>query len=335
MENRIFLFYVAPEFTMLAFSSALEALRLANQVIGRSVFEWRIVSTDGKPVTASCGLSLNPDLSLAQARELVMGRRAFDMAVVCAGRDVQRHVEKNLNKWLRECRKRRIALAGICTGPYLLAHAGLLKEKRCTIHWENYPAFVERFSDAQPTAQIYEVDDGIYTSAGGVTSFDMMLHIIAQEYGPEVARKICQQAIVGAIRHRTERQRLPFSLAQDVCNEVVKRAVQMMEDNVTDALSPEEIASRIGLSRRQLERLFRKELDCSPSRYYLRLRIERSKGLIAQTGMPIIEIAVACGFVSASHFSKVYREFESVSPAETRRQMRPAVGVLSSSALAA
>lgn len=318
----LILFYLAPEFTMLAFTAALEVLRLANQVTHDLVYEWRIVSADGKPVQASCGLSLNPDLSLAEARTLVASARVPRMTVVCAGRNVQHYREKNLDKWLRDCRKRGVAVAAICTGPYLLAQAGLLSGKRCTIHWENYPAFVENFADAAPSGQIFEVDDDIYTSAGGTASLDMMLHIVAQDHGADVAREICQQAIVGAIRPKFEPQRVPFSLKQDVHNEIVKSAIQLMQEHLAEALSLCAIARRSGLSRRQLERLFRSELDCSPSRYYLRLRVEHAKGLVLYTGMSIVEVAIACGFVSPSHFSKVYRELEGESPVEARRLRR-------------
>ncbi|PSH60798.1 GlxA family transcriptional regulator [Phyllobacterium sophorae] len=321
--NKLFLFYLAPEFTMLAFSSALEALRLANQILSDNAYAWRLVSADGEAVRASCGLSISADLSLAEARRQVADGLVVRMAIVCSGRNVQHYVDKCLDSWLRECRKRRIPLGALCTGSHLLAHAGLLREKRCTIHWENYPSFAEQFTDTLISPHIYEVDDEIYTCAGGTTSFEMMLHIIGQDLGSEVAIEVCQQAIVAGVRDRFERQRLPFSLSDRVKNETLKAIIRMMEENLTEPLPLEAIAKKVRISRRQMERQFSSEFACGPARYYVRLRLERAKSLLKQTGMPVVEVAVACGFVSASHFSRAYRTAEGLSPHETRNPRGP------------
>ncbi|MET4687633.1 GlxA family transcriptional regulator [Sinorhizobium fredii] len=333
--KKLILFYLVPEFTLLAFTSALEALRLANQVIGDEVYEWRIVTRDGKIVRASCGLSITPDLSLTEARKLRTGGVKLDMAIVCAGRNVQDHLDRTLDAWLRECRSQRIAIGAICTGPYLLANAGLLVDKRCTIPWENYPSFAEVFSDAQASPQIYEVDDGIYTCAGGTSSLDMMLHIISEHHGPDAARKICQQAIVGTVRHRSERQRLPFSLSQDIKHRALQAAIELMSENMTQTLPLTLLAKKVGISRRQMERQFQSNTGCSPSRFYVKLRVERAKALLEQTAMPVVEVAIACGFTSSSHFSKVYRTNEGETPIQTRKPKRSKDLMASSTAMSA
>ncbi|WP_429809047.1 GlxA family transcriptional regulator [Ensifer sp. B1-9] len=321
--KKLLLFYLAPEFTMLAFTSALEVLRLANQVLEADAYEWRLVSADGSCIRASCGLAIDTDLSLAEARRRVNDGLDVRMAIVCSGRNVQHHVDKGLDSWLRECRKRRITLGALCTGSHLLAHAGLLREKRCTIHWENYPSFAERFADALLSTQIYEVDDEIYTCAGGTSALEMMLHIIGQDFGFDVAVEVCQQAIVAGVRDRSERQRLPFSLPQGVRSKNLKAAIRIMEQNLTEPLPLHVVAAKVGISRRQMERYFRHEFACSPARYYVRLRLERAKSLLKQTGMPVVEVAVACGFASASHFSKTYRIAEGVPPHESRKARLP------------
>ncbi|OCP14953.1 GlxA family transcriptional regulator [Ensifer sp. LC163] len=320
--RRLFLFYLAPEFTLLAFTSALETLRLANQVIGDEVYEWRIVTSDGKAVRASCGLSITPDLALVEARKLRASGVKLGMAIVCAGRNVQKHLDRSLDQWLRECRSQRIPLGAICTGAHLLAKAGLLVDKRCTIHWENYPSFAEAFSDSQARPQLYEVDDGIYTCAGGTSSLDMMLHIVSEHHGSEAARKICQQAIVGTVRHRSERQRLPFSLSQDIKHRTLQAAIELMAENVAQTLPLAFLAKKVGISRRQLERQFQTSTGCSPSRFYVKLRVERARALLEQTAMPVVEVAIACGFTSGSHFAKVYRTSEGESPIQTRKPQR-------------
>jgi transcriptional regulator GlxA family with amidase domain len=319
----LFLFYLAPEFTMLAFTSALEVLRLANQVLGYETYKWQLVSDRGDPVIASCGISINVDISLAQAKELTSKGDRPRMVVVCAGRNVQIHRNRSIDHWLRSCRLRGIELGAVCTGAYLLGQAGVLRDKRCTIHWENFPAFSEQFPDALPSSQIYEVDNGIYTCAGGTASLEMMLHIVGQDFGSKAATEVCELAIVASVRDKSERQRLPFSLAQSVKNPALKSLVYAMEENLVETLPLGDLALRVGLSRRQIERLFRCEFDCSPARFYIRLRLERAKSLLEQTTMPVVDVAIACGFVSASHFSKMFRSVLGVSPHQTRKPKLP------------
>lgn len=313
----VFYFFITPEFTMLAFTTALETLRLANQVLRRDRYAWRIVSADGKPVRASCGLQFDADLSLEEAR-VQTRTTTIQMVVVCSGQNVERYANRNLTNWLRECRKARIALGAVCTGAYLLAQAGILNKRRCTIHWENLAAFSERFSHVQPSPQIFAVDDEIYTCAGGTSPLEMMLEIIGREEGTGTAAAICQLAIVASIRDGFERQRLPYMLPLGIDNPNLRVLVEVMEKNVTDPIPLTLVAARGGISRRQMERYFRDTFNCSPGKYYMRLRIERARSLLRQTKMPVVEIAVACGFVSASHFSKIYRSFEGISPHESR-----------------
>lgn len=317
----VFYFYITPEFTMLAFTTALETLRLANQVLGHDKYGWRIVSADGRPVRASCGLQLGADLSLDEARSQTRAASAR-MVIVCAGQDVERYANRSLASWLRECRKTRIPLGAVCTGAYLLAQAGILDKRRCTIHWENLAAFSERFSNVQPSPQIYAVDDDIYTCAGGTSPLEMMLEIVGREEGTGTAAAICQLAIVASLRDGSERQRLPYMLPLGIDNPNLRVLVEVMEENVADPIPLTLVAARGGISRRQMERYFRDTFNCSPGKYYMRLRIERARSLLRQTTMPVVEIAIACGFVSASHFSKMYRSLEGTSPHGSRARRK-------------
>lgn len=322
-EKAVFVFYLVPEFTMLAFSAAIEALRLANQVIGYDAYAWRIVSANGSAISASCGLSINVDCSLSMERAALLASSKPRMAIVVSGRNVDRYGDRSMEAWLRESRKRGVLVGALCTGSHLLAKAGVLDHRNCTIHWENYPAFVEQFHKAIPSSSIYEIDDGIYTSAGGTASFDMMLHVIVQDFGTKIAMSICHQALLGRVRDKSERQRVPFSLPQGVDNIAIKVIIANMEEHLAEPLSIERLASQVNLSRRQMERLFRQSLDCSPARYYLKLRVERAKFLLTQTSMAVVEVAVACGFVSASHFAQAYRSIEGCSPHDSRKSALP------------
>ena len=322
-QTSVFYFYVTPEFTMLAFTNALEILRLTNQVLGRDKYEWRIVSCDGEAVRASCGLQLGADLSLEEARSKVRNS-STGMVILCAGQNVQQYGSRGLDGWLRECRTWRVPLGAVCTGSHLLARAGILRHRRCTIHWENLPSFSESFIEARPNSQIFEVDDEIYTCAGGASSIEMMLHIIGREHGADIAAAVCQLAIVATLRDRSERQRMPYALPISVRNPNLQALVRMMEDNISEPLQLALVAGKVGISRRQMERYFREVFDCSPGRYYMRLRIESAKSLLKHTSMPVVEVAIACGFISASHFSKIFRSFEGTSPHESRMLRAPA-----------
>ena len=322
---RSFVFYVVPDFTMLAFTSAIEALRLANAVLGQDVYSWRIATVDGQPVRASCGLLITPDNSVAEERAWLMTEKRPSMIMVCSGWNVEKHVHKASAAWLRESRKRNIEVTGVCTGAYLLADAHLLDGRRCTIHWENLPVFKENFSEIEAHTGLMESDNGIHSCAGGAACFDMMMHFIGRDFGPKVVSAVMDQAMVDRIRAPTERQRMPLTVKLNSLNPKILKAIELMEEHLADRLPMEEIADAVCLSRRQVERLFQTELETSPSRYYLQLRLERARLLVTQSAMQIVEIAVACGFVSASHFSKCYRQFHGISPQETRDQRQPSV----------
>lgn len=317
-EQRLFAFYLVPDFTMIAFSSAIDTLRLANAVVGYEAYSWRVVSSDGTTVRASCGLTLEADNSVAVERQHLNGRLRPSVSVICGGKHVERYADRAAEAWLRECRNRGVAVASLCTGAHVLARAGLLDDRKCAIHWENQPGFIERFPAVNVSTGIYEVDGNIYTCAGGTASFDMMLRIIGRDFGEEVVSGICELALIDRVRDPGERQRLPFAQRVGVQDPTVMKLVEKMEKSLTEPMQVEELTASIGLSRRQVERLFRNELRCSPARYYLKLRLERARLLLVQTSIPVVEVAIACGFVSASHFSKCYREAFRCSPQETR-----------------
>lgn len=321
-KRRLFSFYLVPEFTLLAFSSAIEALRLANLTLGFSAYGWRSVSDDGGPVRSSCGLDLGTHLSLAEERALLGGVSRPLAAVVCGGMNVRAHRSKAAAAWLRECRSRGVALGSLCTGSDVLADAGLLDGRRCTIHWENLPDFAERFPTLQVSAGVYEIDGDVYTCAGGTASFDMMLHLIAQDFGEAVVSRVCEQALVERVRAPSVRQRLPLRDQLGTSDPAVLAAVEEMQANFAEPVPLPALAAKVGVSVRQLERLFAREMGRSPARYYLELRLERAHLLLTQSALPIIDVAVACGFIAGSHFWNAYRKAYGRTPKQTRLASR-------------
>ncbi|CAN0590125.1 unnamed protein product, partial [Laminaria digitata] len=183
VEKRTIVFFLVPEFSMIAFTMAIEPLRLANRTMGQPGYRWRLCSADGLPVTASNGVECSVQTSLEDERRLMTGEDRPSMVFVCSGINVERHVSRSINAWLREEYNRGVTVGGVCTGAYVLASAGLLSGKRCAIHWENLPGFAEAFPKVEAFADLYEVDSNIYTCAGGTASMDMMLQLIRGDFG--------------------------------------------------------------------------------------------------------------------------------------------------------
>jgi AraC family transcriptional regulator, glycine betaine-responsive activator len=285
---------------MIALSTAVEPLRMANILTGQSVYEWSIVSLDGQPTPASNGLHLSPTIALEQAG-------AFDILFVCGGVNVQQAVSPQVLAALKRLAERRVPLGALCTGGYALAKAGLLDKYRATIHWENLSALREEFPRINLSDQLFSIDRDRFTCSGGVAPLDLMLHLVESQLGARVSQLISEQFIVDRVRNDRDRQYVPLRAQIGVSHESLIRVAQLMEENIEKPLSLDEIASATGLSRRQIERLFKRHLNCVPKRYYLQMRLRRARELLLQTSMPIIDITTACGFQSPPHFSRCYR----------------------------
>lgn len=304
---------LVPNFSMIAFTSVVEPLRLANYVAKRTLYEWDIASREGDPVLASNGIAI------AATRSVADYGRAPPNVILCSG--VEAHVYKDnaVFGWLRRWAREGSHIGAICTGAHVLAHAGLLNGYRCTLHWENLDSFLEEFPDLDVRAELFEVDRDRFTCAGGVAALDMMLSEISTAHGPELAAAVSEQFMHERMREGSDDQRLPLQARLRISHPKLIRAIAEMEKNTEEALSRDEIAERVGLSRRQLERLFRRYLNTSPARYYLKLRLNRARTLLTQTTMPVTEVAFASGFTSASHFSKCYRDMFGRTPRAERR----------------
>lgn len=304
-------FLIVPEFSMMAFAAAIDQLRMANRLSGKLLYEWVVLGDEGGNVTASNHLSLEATAIRDAGR--------FDAVFVCGGTNIEQRFSRSRNAWLREQAARKVAIGAICTGTYLVAGAGLLDGYRCTIHWENMAGLREEFPQLVISPDLFEVDNDRYTCAGGSAAMDMMVYLVAQKHGWELATQIAEEFLVERIRGQNDRQRLPLRLQLGASQPKLADAVAYMEANLEELISLDEIAFHVGLSRRQLERLFQKYLHCVPTRYYMRLRLMHARQLLLQTSMPIVDIAYASGFVSTPHFSKCYREFFGIPPREERR----------------
>ncbi|MCB1457590.1 MAG: GlxA family transcriptional regulator [Nitratireductor sp.] len=317
-DQRSVVFFLVPNFSMIAFTSAIEPLRLANRMLGRECYTWRLASSDGEPVTASNGVPVMVTSSLDKERHNLSGSRRPSILFLCSGVFVERYENKSLFAYLRETRNSGVTVGGLCTAAYLLAAAGLLNGKRCAIHWENLPGFSEKFPTADVYADLYEKDGNIWTCAGGTAALDMMLSLIGEDHDDDLVNRVCEQALTDRVRNPHDRQRLPLRARLGVQNAKVLSIIEFMEANVAEPLPLVDIARYVGLSRRQIERLFHQHMGRSPARYYLEVRLDRARHLLMQSTIAVVDVAIACGFVSASHFSKCYREMYGKSPLQER-----------------
>ncbi|MBT8115251.1 MAG: GlxA family transcriptional regulator [Arenicella sp.] len=311
-------FLLVPNFSMIAFSSAVEVLRMANRLSGENLYEWPVYSMDGAPVAASNRLLISPSGGAIASADKSVLRVLF----VCSGTRVADQWQEELRVQLIQLSKSKIVIGGICTGTYLLAKAGLLDGHRCTIHWENIASLRETSPNTIVTEELFELDGDRYTASGGTAPLDMMLQLIKQEHGGKLAVSISEQFMCDRMRGAYDKQRIPLKLLLGSAQPKLTEAVELMESNLEELLNLDDLASLVGVSRRQLERLFKKYLGCVPRRYYLDLRLKKARQLLLQTPGSVSEVAIACGFVSASHFSKSYREMFGLSPREERQLQR-------------
>lgn len=299
-------FALVPGFTLLAFATVIETLRLANYVSGRDLYRWMLLSSDGAPVLSSAGIAQPVDGALGDATAPVT-------VVVCSGRDGHRLEDARLIAWLRRAASQGAAVGSVCTGSHILARAGLLDGYRCTIHWENLAGFSETFPAIEATGDLFTVDRNRFTCAGGTAGADMMLQWIARVHGDKLAIDVAEEMLHDTIRAGSDRQPRAKP-AHSIERRELSAAIALMHENIEEPLDLHTLAQRLGQSRRNIERLFRSHLSVSPARYYLDMRLKRARQLLLQTTMSVMEVAISCGFVSATHFSKCYRDRYGVPP---------------------
>jgi AraC family carnitine catabolism transcriptional activator len=306
-------FLIAPQFSMLAFVSAVEPLRVANRLAGRELYRWVVVSREGKSVAASNGMSLLADHSLDSRLDLAL-------AVVCAGFEPERYFDRAVRKWLTGLNSRSVDLGAIDTGSFFLAWAGLLDGYRATTHWEGLDSFREAFPKVEADSGLFVIDRNRLTCAGGTAALDMMLHLISLQHGHRLAAAASEQFIHARIRPPSDRQRMEPPARQGVTHPGLSQALSLMEQNLEDPLNATALARKTGLSLRQLERLFHRHFSMTPHRYYLDLRLQRARALLQYSDLPMVEVAVASGFASPAHFSRAYRSWAGKAPTEERRR---------------
>jgi transcriptional regulator GlxA family with amidase domain len=310
-------FLLVPQFSMMAFSAAIEPLRSANRMSGLQLFEWQLTSVDGKEVMASNEICVAVHRPLSELRKI-------DMLVVCAGLEpMQFGRNHGIHHQLRRLARHGSMMGAISTGAFILAEAGLLAGRRCTLHWEYADLFKSRYPTLEVSRDLYVVDRGVFTCSGGTAALDLMLHFIGEASSPGIAVAVAEQFIHPQIRQQDDKQRLDTHTRYGIDSPKLAEAIRLMEAAVENPLDMRQISARVGISSRQVERLFREQIGTSPKTFYLKLRLARARALLRQTVDPILGIALDCGFGSTSHLYHAYKRVFGIAPTEERRQAVP------------
>jgi transcriptional regulator GlxA family with amidase domain len=303
---------LTPGFSLMAFASIVEPLRGANLIRGDVLYRWSHLSPEGGMIVSGGGLEVRTE-PLPK-----LPRHDLDMVVVCGGMGSDRYRNGKLASFLRQMVRRDVIVGSVSTASFILAAAGLLDGRGCTVHWDYLEAFREAFPHLDARNELFVIDGNVFTCAGGTAAMDVMLQFIRQRQGDEFAGMISDLFIYGTIRQPRDAQRMTLRNRLGIAQPALVKAIEIMEKAVESPQRSTEIAQRVGVSVRQLERLFGRYLGSTPTQHYIGLRLEKARKLLRHSTLSVLEIGVACGFTSASHFARAYRSHFNVVPSADR-----------------
>ena len=304
-------FLLVPGFALMSYTAAIEPLRAANLLSGKTLYRWWHAAPSGEPVTASNGVAVIADCSTRT-------EKSADMVFVCAGGNPATFDDKTSLAWLRRLARKGTTLGGISGGPFILARAGLLNEHRATLHWEHMPAFREAFPHVTVVPSLFEIDGKRITCSGGISTLDMMVSLIERDHGRPLAAAVGDWFLHTHIREGYGPQRLDLRYRLGIADEKVLRVLGLMEMNLEQPLPRAALARRASISLRQLERLFQVHVGHGIQEHYRWLRLERARQLLRETSLAVFHVALATGFSSASQFSRAYVRAFGEPPSQTR-----------------
>ena len=304
-------FLLIPGFSMLSLAAAVEPLRMANAQAEEELYQWDFLSWDNTSVNASNNMVTAPTIDVDQVKIL-------DVLLVVAGINVATYGDGVFFAWLRQASRQVDLLGSTSTGALLLAKAKLLRHKTCTIHWEYVDSFREQFPDVWMSGELYEFDGNLFTCSGGSAGLDMMLQIIADQHGYELALLVAEQYMHPHIRPPHQDQRMRLQSRLNINNPRLIKALDIMRQNLEAPLTCQELADASNMSARQMERLFKQYLHQSPGQYYLHLRLEKTQQLLRQSSLSVLQVATACGFSSTSYLARCYQKKYACSPRQER-----------------
>lgn len=305
-------FVLLDNFSMMAFTGAVDALVTANLMSHSPLYEVRVVGGAGETAISDLGIAISADCRLDELEE-----RAQDILVVCGGYRVVLQPQTLLRSKLRAAGAAGVMLGGLWNGAYFLAEAGLLDGYDCAFHPDGRSMMSETFPKVCLSRHSYVLDRDRLSCAGANSSLDMMLEVVKCGCGGEFVSAI--EEVLSCDKRQEVMDVSVVALDRDpTLPEPLKLALELMRSNIEEPLSVSDIARCADISRRQLERLFCRHVNATPTRYYLELRLTHARQLLLQTNKSITDIAVASGFVSISHFRSCFRQFFAIAPGRFR-----------------
>ncbi len=310
-----FAFLLLPRFSNHCLANALEPLRAANALSGRTLYRWQLVSLERDEVASSSGLEIRTGQRLATLQ-------GVDVLFVLPSYDYRRQTTPELNTLLKRKAREIGVIGGLDTGSYLLARAGLLDGYRATIHWQELDAFEEEFSQVEVVSDRFVIDRNRITAGGATTALDLMLHLIGEHHGEALRLDVCGLFIYDRPHAGADPQRALHIAPVPGTAPVVANAISIMEANLEEPLAIGEVGRRSGCSQRDLERRFRRALGATPLFYYRHLRLAAARRMVLETERQISEIAVRTGFGSASALTRAFRQHFGDTPRSIRAAVR-------------
>ena len=309
-------FILQKHFSMMAFTAAVDAVVTANLVNTSPLFSYETLALDSSPVISDLGIEIAADSII---NDTTSHKNLPKILIICGGFRCSTDAHPTLNKLLKEAAKQNVIMGGIWNGAIALAHAGLLDKLSCAVHPDNHAFMRERFPHVTTSNQVFVRDNNRLSCAGPISALEMMLYLIGEIHGKAIIRAIREILSCDQVSESSD-IRLNQVIDDPCLPEKLREVMSLMAANIEEPISAEGLSELVGISRRQTERLFQHNLETSPSRYYLELRITHARRLLLQTNDSITNIALASGFVSTSHFSNCYKDYFGVSPTLAREK---------------
>ncbi|MEX0339071.1 MAG: GlxA family transcriptional regulator [Arenibacterium sp.] len=314
MAAQHFVFLLVENHTHLTLACAIEPLRIANMISEEELYSWSYASADGASSTASNG-------STTLVQHMFSDLPKCDRVFVIPGIDMTQYITSPLLGCLRKARSSGVRVGALCSGAWILAEAGFLNGMKAAIHWEYHDAFAERFPDVTLVRSVFVADEKHVTASGGTATADLMLHLIEEDHGYDLSVAVSDMMVYAGARESSVDQKVSLQSRMGMRNPHVAGAIEIMRGALEDPVPQAAIADQLGISVRQLERLFGRCFNTSPRRYYVELRLDRARKLLLQTEMSISEIAFASGFQSVGHFTRLYRKTFGTTPSAQRGRL--------------
>lgn len=307
-------FLLLPEFSNLGLAAATEPLFVANWLAQKPLFDWTLISVDGKAVRASNGrmIAVDGDLTTAADCKSVFVLASFDPHAAVR--------EPRVVRWLKRIARFGVEIGGIENGSLVLAEAGLLNGHKVAVHWDNLIGFQEHYPKTLAVSHLYCRSGERITCAGAAAILDMIIAWMGWHGESDLAGEVAEHLLLPRPRAAETEQRLAAAAAASGLDRVILQAQSIMRAHVDEPVSCGEIARRVGLSLRQLERRFGEDLQCTVLQHYRQIRMAQAHQLLQQTPLSVTEVAFACGFSSPEYFCRLYRDQFGCLPSRDRQQ---------------